>query len=71
MSAFAAEMKRGGKADASGKVGANGAGNVNGAGYAGGAGGMTAGASTADAPGDGGDAAVTSVSAKSGKEAEV
>ena len=46
VSAFAAEMKRSGKADANG-------------------------ASTANAPGDGGDAAVTSVSAESGKEAEV
>ena len=71
VSAFAAEMKRGGKADANGKAGANGAGNANGAGYAGGAGGLTNGTGTADAPGDGGDAAVTSVSAKSGKEAEV
>ncbi|MBQ2030846.1 MAG: hypothetical protein II483_01415 [Lachnospiraceae bacterium] len=77
VSAFAAEMKRGGKADANGMAdaigagNANGAGNVNGAGYAGGAGGLTNGTGTADAPGDGGDAAVTSVSAKSGKEAEV
>lgn len=71
VSAFAAEMKRGGKADANGKAGANSACNANGAGYAGGAGGLTNGTGTADAPGDGGDAAVTSVSAKSGKEAEV
>lgn len=71
VSAFAAEMKRGGKADANGKAGANSACNANGAGYAGGAGGLTNGTGTADAPGDGGDAAVTSVSAESGKEAEV
>lgn len=71
VSAFAAEMKRSGKADANGKAGANGAGNTGGEGYAGGAGGLTNGTGTADAPGDGGDAAVTSVSAKSGKEAEV
>ncbi len=71
VSAFAAEMKRGGKADANGKAGANSACNVNGAGYAGGVGGLTNGTGTADASGDGGDAAVTSVSAKSGKEAEV
>ena len=62
VSAFAAEMKRGGKADANGKAGAN---------SAGGAGVLTNGTGTADAPGDGGDAAVTSVSAESGKEAEV
>ena len=68
VSAFAAEMKRSGKADASGKAGANGAGNANCAGYAGG---LTNGTGTADAPGDGGDATDTSVSAKSGKEAEV
>ena len=71
VSAFAAEMKRGGKADANGKAGANSACNANGAGYAGGAGGLTNGTGTAYAPGDGGDAAVTSVSAESGKEAEV
>ncbi len=65
VSAFAAEMKRGGKA------GANGAGDANGAGYAGGSDGSTNGTGTANAPGDGGDAIDTSVSAKSGKEAEV
>ena len=62
VSAFAAEMKRGGKADANGKAGAN---------SAGGAGGLTNGTGMADAPGDGGDATDTSVSAESGKEAEV
>ena len=77
VSAFAAEMKRGGKADANGMAdaigagNANGACNANGAGYAGGAGGLTNGPGTADVPGDGGDATDTSVSAKSGKEAEV
>ena len=71
VSAFAAEMKRGGKADANGKAGANSACNANGAGYAGGAGGLTNGTGMADAPGDGGDATDTSVSAESGKEAEV